>query len=127
MRKHLPGKRISVCALAWKAAARVSGTSIHWWAGVNVGKLEVSAERALSFIESRSDPEVVFRRYRECNVFVIDEVSQMHPKVLDSLEHFARLVKKSDLLFGGIQVVLSGDFFPDPACTLDGPARALLL
>ena len=89
--------------------------------------MEVSAETALSFIESRSDPEVVFRRYRECNVFVIDEVSQMHPKVLDSLEHFARLVKKSDLPFGGIQVVLSGVFFADPACTLDGPARALLL
>ena len=78
---------------------------------MNVGKMEVSAETALSFIESRSDPEVVFRRYRECNVFVIDEVSQMHRKVLVNFEHFAMLVKKSDLLFGGIQVVLSEFFF----------------
>ena len=30
MRTHLPGKKISICAPAWKAAARVRDTSIHW-------------------------------------------------------------------------------------------------
>ena len=68
--------------------------------------MEVSAETALSFIESRSELEVVFRLYRECNVVMIDEVSQMHRKVLVIFKHFAMLVKKSDLLFGGILVLL---------------------
>jgi hypothetical protein len=54
----IPGTRISVCDPAWKEAARVRGTSINWWTGVNVGKLEVSAEMALSFIESCKDSGV---------------------------------------------------------------------
>ena len=42
---------------------------------VNVGILEVSAESALSFIRRRRDRGIVFRRFRQCDVLVIDEVS----------------------------------------------------
>ena len=64
---------------------------------MNVGKLEVSAESALSFIRRRRDRVIVFRRFRQCDVLVIDEMSQLHPKVLNNLEQLAKIERKSEV------------------------------
>jgi ATP-dependent exoDNAse (exonuclease V) alpha subunit len=49
------------------------------------------------------------------DVLVIDEISMLHDYRLDMIDTVCRLVKaKPDVPFGGIQVVMSGDFFQLP-------------
>ena len=48
------------------------------------------------------------------DVLVIDEISMMHDFRLDMLDDILRVVRKVDQPFGGIQLVMSGDFFQLP-------------
>uniref|UniRef100_A0A6C0LX28 AAA+ ATPase domain-containing protein n=1 Tax=viral metagenome TaxID=1070528 RepID=A0A6C0LX28_9ZZZZ len=41
---------------------------------------------------------------------IIDEISMIHPTLFDRLEHIARTVRGNSKPFGGIQLILSGDF-----------------
>jgi ATP-dependent DNA helicase PIF1 len=50
------------------------------------------------------------KRWKQCKVLVIDEVSMLRPDHLELLNQIAIDVKKSRLPFGGIQLILSGDF-----------------
>lgn len=44
-------------------------------------------------------------------VFIIDEVSMIHPKLFVLFDQIARFHTKKNIPFGGIQVILLGDFF----------------
>lgn len=44
-------------------------------------------------------------------VFIIDEVSMISAEMFEALEEQAREVRQSQAPFGGIQLVLSGDYF----------------
>jgi hypothetical protein len=54
------------------------------------------------------------KRFDETKVLIIDEVSMLHAKTLDMVERVARAFKRNDMPFGGMQVILSGDFFQLP-------------
>jgi hypothetical protein len=43
-------------------------------------------------------------------VLVVDEVSMLEAEFFDKMEKVARIVRDSNLPFGGIQVILCGDF-----------------
>lgn len=44
-------------------------------------------------------------------VMIIDEVSMISAEMFQALEQQARYVRHNDQPFGGIQIILSGDFF----------------
>lgn len=48
------------------------------------------------------------------DVVVIDEASMISPKLFDQFEQLCRSLRKVDLPFGGMQIILSGDFFQLP-------------
>jgi ATP-dependent DNA helicase PIF1 len=54
------------------------------------------------------------KRWIELDCLFIDEISMMDPEVFDKLEEVARIVRRSVAPFGGIQIVLSGDFLQLP-------------
>ena len=41
---------------------------------------------------------------------VLDEISMLSAEFFDKLERIARIIKNKDEPFGGIQLILSGDF-----------------
>ncbi len=47
-------------------------------------------------------------RWRNASVLIIDEISMIEGELFDKLEHIARIVRRSERPFGGIQVLLSG-------------------
>lgn len=53
-------------------------------------------------------------RWMECQVLVIDEISMISGQLFDKLELVARTVRKNQRPFGGVQLVLSGDFLQLP-------------
>jgi hypothetical protein len=47
-------------------------------------------------------------------VLVVDEVSMLEAEFFDKMEKVARIVRDSHLPFGGIQIILCGDFLQVP-------------
>lgn len=111
------GKSVAVTATTGLAASHLGGTTIHSWAGIGI-----LDDVPRGFLEhmSKTRREIIAKS----DVLVIDEISMLHDYRLDMIDTVCRLVKeKPDVAFGGIQVVMSGDFFQLPPVTR-GDARA---
>jgi len=105
--KH-EGKHVSVTATTGLAATHLGGTTIHSWSGIGIHD-----ELSSGFVDniSKGRREII----EKTDVLVIDEISMLHDFRLDMIDEACRLVrKKPDEPFGGIQVVMSGDFFQLP-------------
>lgn len=100
-------KLVSVTATTGLAATHLGGSTIHAWSGIGVkDKLEDDFEDYM--LKSRRDI------IETTDVLVIDEISMLHDYRLDMVDMVARKVRMSDKPFGGIQVILCGDFFQLP-------------
>lgn len=105
--KH-DGKHVSVTATTGLAATHLGGTTIHSWSGIGVSDFLPD-----NFAEhlAKGRREII----EKTDVLIIDEISMLHDYRLDMVDTVCRLVrKKPDVPFGGIQVIMSGDFFQLP-------------
>ena len=98
-------ERVAVTATTGIAASHIDGVTIHSWAGIGIGRGSRYAllQKAISNVEAT-------RRWKESHVLIIDEVSMLHKEAFDSLEFIARKIRESDEPFGGLQIILCGDF-----------------
>ena len=101
------GKHVSVTATTGLAATHIGGTTIHAWSGIGVHD-ELPEDFEDYLLKSRRDI------IETTDVLVIDEISMLHDYRLDMVDYVARKVRDDDRPFGGIQVVLCGDFFQLP-------------
>lgn len=102
------GKHVSVTATTGLAATHLGGTTIHAWAGIGVLD-ELPPNFAQHVSKGRRDI------IEKTDVLIIDEISMLHDYRLDMVDMACRLVReKPDEPFGGIQVIMSGDFFQLP-------------
>lgn len=111
--KH-EGKHVSVTATTGLAASHLGGTTIHSWSGIGVHD-----ELPNYFVDNlaKGRREII----EKTDVLIIDEISMLHDYRLDTVDEVCRLVrKKPDEAFGGIQVVMSGDFFQLPPVNRTG-------
>jgi len=101
------GKHVSVTATTGLAATHLGGNTIHSWSGIGIHD-----ELPKNFHENlqKGRKETIAKT----DVLVIDEISMLHDFRLDMVDYIARKVRKSDNPFGGIQVILCGDFFQLP-------------
>jgi ATP-dependent exoDNAse (exonuclease V) alpha subunit len=82
------------------------------WSGVNDGR---HAPEALArLITSDDHYKDACERLLTTELLIIDEISMLSAKLLTTLELVSRHVRKSDIVFGGMQVLVSGDFFQLP-------------
>lgn len=105
--KH-EGKHVSVTATTGLAASHLGGTTIHSWSGIGV-----SDYLAPNFAEhvTKGRRDII----EKTDILIIDEISMLHDYRLDMVDEACRLVRKQpDEAFGGIQVIMSGDFFQLP-------------
>jgi ATP-dependent exoDNAse (exonuclease V) alpha subunit len=51
---------------------------------------------------------------RKTDILIIDEISMMHDYNLDMVDEALRLIRENDKPFGGVQIILVGDFFQLP-------------
>ena len=101
------GKKVSVTATTGLAATHLGGNTIHSWSGIGV-----SDHLPNNFFErlSKTRRDVISKT----DVLIIDEISMLHDFRLDMIDKVLRTVRKNDQPFGGIQLVMSGDFFQLP-------------
>lgn len=111
--KH-EGKHVSVTATTGLAATHLGGTTIHSWSGIGV---QDYLPNGFADHISKTRREII----EKTDILLIDEISMMHDYRLDMVDEVCRLVRKQpDLPFGGIQVVMSGDFFQLPPVNRSG-------
>ena len=53
-------------------------------------------------------------RNESIDTFIIEEISMLDADLFDKLEFMSRTVRKDDRPFGGIQLVVAGNFFQLP-------------
>lgn len=99
----------SVTASTGIAATHIGGMTIHAWSGIGIK--EDLTERDLDQI---AQTERVVRRVGKARVLIIDEVSMLAARTLSMVDAACRAVRRNPSPFGGLQVVLVGDFFQLP-------------
>ncbi|MDP4544158.1 AAA family ATPase [Psychrobacter faecalis] len=108
---YLRARRVPVAVTASTgiAATHMNGTTIHSWSGIGI-KDELS-DRDLANLSRK---QFLADRLKDTAVLIIDEISMLHAKQLNLVGQVLKYVRKNDKAFGGIQVVVAGDFFQLP-------------
>ena len=106
---HYSFRNIGVTSTTGTSAILINGTTLHSFLGIGLGNMEI-AELYLH-VKNKS---YLHKRWKELEILIIDEISMLSPILFDKLEHLARIIRKNCKPFGGIQLILSGDFFQLP-------------
>jgi ATP-dependent DNA helicase PIF1 len=100
---------VGITASTGIAATHMGGTTIHSWTGMGIKdsltKFDLEELKSRKYLRDRFD---------RTQVLVIDEVSMLHHFRLDLIDQICRYMKNNDFPFGGMQVILCGDFFQLP-------------
>lgn len=91
------------------SALLIGGTTLHSYLGIGLGTSSVGA-----LITKIHKKAYLRQRWKKLQTLIIDEISMLSPILFDKLEAIARAIRKDDRPFGGIQLVLSGDFLQLP-------------
>lgn len=114
--------QFAVTASTGIAAINVGGLTLHRWSGMMLGPQNgESDEECLEHLmhDKRFSVRAGFDRIRNCQTLVIDEVSMLNGRTLDFLEFLCRRLRDDDRPFGGIQVIVTGDFLQLPPVKRD--------
>ncbi|MBL7156061.1 MAG: AAA family ATPase [Candidatus Pacebacteria bacterium] len=103
------GVKVGVTAPTGIAATHLEGITIHSWSGIGINK-ELSGNDLKKILRKK----YLQKRFRTIEVLIIDEISMLHSYCLDMVDRVCKAFKQNSLPFGGLQVILSGDFFQLP-------------
>jgi len=98
---------VAVCASTGVAGIHIGGSTIHSYLGCGKAESEQHWEKA-----SRS--RKAKKRIRHTEVLLIDEVSMLSGEFLEKAGELVAQILASEKPFGGLQVVLCGDFLQLP-------------
>lgn len=86
----------------------VAAMTLHKWSGCGVF-FKDAVSLAADLLRDPKKRRSLYN-WTSVKVLIIDEISMISASVFEKLEEVARLVLKNNKPFGGIQVVISGDF-----------------
>ena len=91
------------------AATHIGGMTIHSWSGIGIKEILNKYD-----LDKIASSEYINRRVRKTKVLIIDEISMLRAETLSMVDAVCREIMQKREPFGGIQVVLVGDFFQLP-------------
>lgn len=91
------------------AASHIGGKTIHSF--FSLGIRENIEDYYLRWLKKQPFLE---KRFKYLKVLIIDEISMVSPELFASMDRILKAFKENEKPFGGVQVVLSGDFFQLP-------------
>ncbi len=100
-----PGYPQALLAPTGLAAMNIGGQTVHSFFGFPPRPLIGLAEKPNYFFT---------RTARAISRLIIDEVSMLRADVLDAMDHHLKVARKSSRPFGGVQMLLVGDFYQLP-------------
>jgi ATP-dependent DNA helicase PIF1 len=112
-------ERLSVTASTGLAACNIGGQTLHSFAGIGLGKEDVP-----TLVKKIRRNAKAKNRWLRTHTLIIDEVSMVDGELFDKLSQIARTIRNNGRPFGGIQLVITGDFFQLPPVPDGGKKEA---
>ncbi len=106
---HGHGIAPAITASTGIAATHIGGMTIHSWSGIGI-KTELTKQDLRRIEDNRR----AVKRIINAHILIIDEISMLSARTFAMVDAVCRAVRKSQMLFGGLQVILVGDFFQLP-------------
>jgi hypothetical protein len=100
------GKKVVIVAPTGRAALEVNGATYFTFAGW----VPDSFKKPLKKLEDASHGRFVRKRLNDVNVLVIDEISMLENYTFERLNAIMQTARGSSKAFGGVQLVVTGDF-----------------
>jgi ATP-dependent DNA helicase PIF1 len=98
------GVKMTVTSTTGISAVNIGGSTIHSWSGIGIS----------TNIDQICNTIVKFKKtsqWKETKILCIDEISMLGKQTFEVLHHVAQNVRRNfDKPFGGLQVILTGDF-----------------
>lgn len=100
---------VAITASTGIAATHMNGMTIHTWAGIGIKDFLSDAD-----LKNMKERKYLKEHLENAQVLIIDEISMLHAKQLNLVNQVLKYFKESDDAFGGVQVIVAGDFFQLP-------------
>lgn len=107
-------KKLELTSTTGLAAVNIKGSTIHSWCGVGICKKPIQ-----NCVDDILKRRTLVNKIRKCNLLAIDEISMLNGYSFNYIDQVLRMVRKENIPFGGIQVLLFGDFFQLPPVELN--------
>lgn len=98
-------KVVGITASTGLAACLIKGRTLHSYLGIGLATKDVSL-LARAALQNKS----LKSRLTKLDVLVVDEISQIDGELFDKVCKYLQFVRHNDAPFGGVQLVLCGDF-----------------
>jgi len=108
----------SITAATGIAATHVGGMTLHSWSGIGISESLSRAD-----VDRIASKEHVARRIQKAKVLIIEEISMLSAITFEMADKVCREVRRVDHPFGGLTVILVGDFFQLPPISRDRDAE----
>ena len=92
----------------------LKGSTIHSFTGIGIFKHGDKLESVIKKLKKYKTYEAVKTRVRKYSIIVIDEVSMLGKAFLELINEILKVLRGNDNLFGGLQVIFTGDFLQLP-------------
>lgn len=103
------GVEAAITAPTGIAASHIGGVTIQSFFGTGIRDSLSQYD-----IENLTEKKYLWERMKDLKVLIIDEVSMLSPQLFHSINTLLQTFKFNNEPFGGIQVILVGDFFQLP-------------
>ncbi len=102
-------KKAAVTASTGVAATHINGMTIQAWTGIGIRET-ITYDEIVHLLKRK----YLHKRFKKAEVLIIDEVSMLSGSIFEAVNQICQAFKRNNKPFGGMQVVLSGDFFQLP-------------
>jgi len=102
-------KKLYVTSTTGISSLLINGKTLHSYAGIGLGN-----KSSEFYIDKIKKNYKLKNRWINTKILIIDEISMLEPELFEKLEIIARKVRNNEKKFGGIQLVISGDFLQLP-------------
>jgi len=115
LKRSLPSRTTFVTASTGISALHLDGTTIYTFVGA--GLASGSVEQCVSII--RRNP-MSRKRWANTKVLIIDEISMINGALFDKFNYIGQVMRGNGAPFGGIQLIVVGDFMQLPPVNKEG-------
>lgn len=105
---------IALTASTGIAATIIGGRTIHSWAGLGIDTTPFDPQNVDKAIKAK------VKEMRETDVLIIDEISMLPAYLFEKLDLVLKWARRNSRPFGGVQIVLTGDFLQLPPVSKAG-------
>ena len=107
-------RKIAVTSTTGTSSVLLGGTTLHSYLKIGLGR-----ETLTRLYKKITAFRPWVKIWKDISCLIIDEISMLDPVLFDKLERLAKLIRGNSKPFGGIQLVLSGDFLQLPCIGTD--------